>query len=66
MLTIEDHGSLVLIRPDAEDRENLADWIAENVSSDALSWGSALVVEHRFVADIVAGLAADGFEIKGA
>ncbi len=30
------------------------DWIAEHISEDAMTWGKAIVVEHRYVDSLVA------------
>lgn len=37
-----------------------AEWIAENIGADALTFANAIVIEHRYVADIVEGAQADG------
>lgn len=57
MFDIENHGSIVLIRPHTAD---CADWLRENTASDAQWFGGALVVEPRYVEPIVDGLIAEG------
>jgi hypothetical protein len=63
MLTIENHGSLALIRPDSEDTQTLNIWADDNIAEFSF-FGFALVVEPRFVADITAALVDDGFEFE--
>lgn len=41
-----------------------ADWIDENLPDDVTLWGNSVVVEHRYIEDIVRGALADGLEIS--
>ena len=56
MFSIENHGSLVLVRPLTADVEA---WLQEH--TDGQWFGNALVVEPRYVGDLVLGLVAEGF-----
>lgn len=56
MFTVENHGSLFLVRPLTDDVEA---WLGEH--TDGMWFGRALVVEPRYVMDIVEGLLAEGF-----
>jgi hypothetical protein len=58
---IADHGSIFLLQP-ISDRA-LA-WIHEHLPPDAPRFGSSVVVEHRFVADIVTGIRDDGLVVR--
>ena len=58
---IENHGSLVLIRPLTE---AASDWLDENISEDAQHFGAAVVVEPRYVEAIVEGMQNDGLEVR--
>ena len=58
---IENHGSLVLIRPLTEAG---SDWLDENISEDAQHFGAAVVVEPRYVDAIVEGMQNDGLEVR--
>jgi len=58
---IENHGSLVLIRPLTE---AASDWLDENISEDAPHFGGAVVVEPRYVEAIVEGMQNDGLEVR--
>ena len=61
MFTIENHGSIVLVRPLTND---VFGWLIENVgeSGENVQWfGGALVVEPRYVEALVEGLVEGGF-----
>ncbi len=60
-VNIENHGSLVLIRPLTE---AASDWLDENISEDAQHFGGAVVVEPRYVEAIVEGMQNDGLEVR--
>lgn len=54
---VEYHGSIVLVRPgDTEARE----WFEAN--TDGTWWAGALVVEPRYIGDLMAGFAEEGGE----
>ena len=53
---VTNHGSIFLLQPlSREARE----WIDAH-TDDAPTWGGAVVVEHRFIADIVNAMMEDG------
>jgi hypothetical protein len=59
-IQVENHGSLFLLRPvSAEGRE----WLDEHVAWEQ-SFGDAIVVEPRYVRDIVQGAIDDGLEVR--
>ena len=60
-LSVQNHGSIFLLVPESDlGRE----WIAERIPEDATRWGEdAVVVEHRYIADIVQGAINDGLEV---
>jgi hypothetical protein len=60
-VNIENHGSLVLIRPLTE---AASDWLDENISEDAQHFGGAVVVGPRYVEAIVEGMQNDGLEVR--
>jgi hypothetical protein len=39
-------------------------WIAENIPSDAQRFGDSIVVEHRYIKDIIYGMVADGLVVR--
>lgn len=59
-LTVANHGSIFLLTPTSETGDA---WIAKHIPTDALTWGSSIVVEPRFIGDIVAGATADGLTV---
>ena len=56
MFSIENHGSIVLVRPLTSD---VSAWLAEH--TDGQWFGNALVVEPRYVEALVEGMIAEGF-----
>ena len=39
-------------------------WIAENLPEDAQRYGESVVVEHRYIHDIMQGMVADGLRVQ--
>lgn len=62
MFSVEDHGTLMLVRPLTLDCQA---WLQANTSDegeDMAQWfGGALVVEPRFVVALIEGLISEGF-----
>lgn len=56
-LKIENHGSLILVRPLVSDAEI---WLREN--TDGTWYGGALVVEPRYLEALLEGIALAGYE----
>lgn len=56
MFDVENHGSIVLVRPLTAD---VRDWLVEH--TDGEWFGSALVVEPRYVEPLVAALIEEGY-----
>jgi hypothetical protein len=54
------HGSIFVLTPLTEAAQA---WVSENLPEDAPTWGNSIVVEHRYIGEIVAGLTADGLRI---
>lgn len=61
MFTVEAHGTIVLVRPQTADVKR---WLEENTAEDALWFGGALVVEPRYVDDLVLGMIAEGWVLQ--
>ena len=59
--SVHNHGTIFLLRPHTERAHN---WISEHISHDANVFGDAVVVEHRFIADVVSGIRTDGLEVR--
>lgn len=58
---VENHGSIFLLRPISEGAH---DWAFENLPADVPTFGTAIAVEHRFIADIVEGIQSAGLEVR--
>lgn len=56
-LQVSDHGTIFILTPKTDLGRT---WIKEHLPSDHLNWGrDGVVVEHRFIADIVNGAQQD-------
>lgn len=51
--SIEKHGNLAFVRLHTIEARL---WVAENVDNEAQFWNGALVVEPRYVLDLVVGM----------
>ncbi len=40
-----------------------AEWIDDHIDPNAQSWGGGVVIEHRYVDDIVDGIESAGFSV---
>ena len=58
--SVENHGSIFLLRPISP---AAFEWIKEHIPDDAQYFGNAVVVEHRYIEDIVDGIQNDGLEV---
>lgn len=58
--TVQNHGSIFLLTPHTDAAE---EWIAEHLPEDRMSAGPSVVVEHRYIEDIVAGIQSDGLTV---
>lgn len=56
----ENHGSIFLLRPVSPAS---FDWIESHLPSDRITFGNAVVVEHRYVWAILVGLQEDGMVV---
>ena len=59
--TIENHGSIWLL---STNTDAASDWVTEHIPDDAQTWGPSIVVEPRYVDNIVAGIQAAGLTIE--
>jgi hypothetical protein len=56
----ENHGSIFLLRPLSESAKI---WVEENLPAEAQWFGDAVVVEHRYIWAILAGIQNDGLVV---
>jgi hypothetical protein len=54
---VENHGSIILLWPLTT---AASEWITDHIPEDAQVFGNAIVVEPRYIEDILAGITADG------
>lgn len=60
--SFENHGSVVIVRPLSQAAK---DWLAEYVDQDGFQpYRDAVVVEPRFVDDLLTGMQKDGLHIS--
>lgn len=57
---VEDHGSIFLLRPRTA---RAIEWLRRAVGEESVWWAGALVVEHRYLTNIVAGAIEAGLEV---
>jgi hypothetical protein len=58
---IRHEGTISLLFPESEAAR---DWVEAHLPDDALTWASAVCIEHRYVPDILAGIVTDGLTIE--
>lgn len=58
---VENHGSIFLFQPMTELGRTT---IEERAPEDAMYFGDALVVEHRYARDVAASMLDDGLELE--
>lgn len=59
-IRVEDHGSVVLLRPITVLGQ---DWLDDHFDPDALAFGGAVVCEPRYAAHTVRGMQDDGLVV---
>ena len=60
--TVDNHGSVVILNAHTDAARQ---WRDEHLPSDAMTWGrDGIVVEPRYIGDIVAGIRAAGMEVS--
>jgi hypothetical protein len=58
---VENHGTIFLLQALTPAANS---WIEENLPEDRRTFGSAVVVEHRYIADIVRHAITDGLVVR--
>jgi hypothetical protein len=58
---VENHGTIFLLQPLTPAANS---WIEDNLPEDRITFGIAVVVEHRYIADIVRAAITDGLEVE--
>jgi hypothetical protein len=60
-LLVHGGGTVYLLRPVSPTG---AAWVDEHIPEDATWFGGAVVVEHRYIRDIVVGAVTDGLRVR--
>jgi hypothetical protein len=60
-LLVANHGSIFLLRPVTTAAR---EWVGEHIPEDAIWFGGAVAVEHRYIVPIVQGAIADGLVVS--
>lgn len=61
-VTVENHGSIYLVRPRTTQAQA---WIDDNVQGYYAYWiGDTLIVEHRYIEALVAGMREEGLNVE--
>jgi hypothetical protein len=58
--TVQNEGTIFLLYPLTGPAQ---DWIDNNLPEDRTFFGTAVVVEHRYIRDIVQGIRGDGLRV---
>ena len=59
--SVQDGRSIYILIPNTD---KASDWIAEHIPDDATTWGRGIVVDHRYIRAIVAGIVEDGLSVE--
>jgi hypothetical protein len=57
---VQNHGTIFLLCPLTD---SAGAWVEEHPPDDALTFGRGICVEHRYIADVVAGIQRDGLVV---
>jgi hypothetical protein len=57
---VQDEGTIFLLIPNTDAAQ---EWIDEHIPKTAQYFGTAVVVEHRFIAEIVHGIQQSGLKV---
>lgn len=60
-LYVQNEGTIFLLHPLSKRGER---WIEEHIPDNAMTFGKAIVIEHRYIGAIVDGAQADGLRIE--
>jgi len=58
---IQNHGAIAILTPCTEYAH---DWVDEHLPDDAMRWGGGVVIEPRYLGDIIDGIEADGLSVQ--
>lgn len=59
---VQNEGTIFILYADTDAAKQ---WVADHIPEDAQTWGrNGIVVEHRYIGDIVAGIEGDGLSVE--
>ena len=58
----ENHGSIFLLRPVSSAAHS---WISDHLAEDGMTFGNAIVIEHRYIRAILEGIQKDALAVQG-
>jgi hypothetical protein len=59
---VSNHGTIYIFTPLTPAAR---DWVAEFLPDDAQRWAGGIVIEHRYIWDVVIGARRDGLVVRG-
>ena len=59
--SVNNQGNIFLLTAKSEAGQ---EWIAEYIGGDVQMFGDAIVVDHRYISDIVQGIMEDGLTVE--
>lgn len=58
---VSNHGTIVIFTPLTPVAR---DWVAKFLPEDAQCWAGGVVIEHRYISDVVIGAQRDGLMVR--
>jgi hypothetical protein len=60
--TVQNEGNVFILYANSDAAKQ---WVVDHLPAEAATWGSSgVVIEHRYVGDIVAGIQGDGLTVE--
>lgn len=59
--SLSNEGSIFILTPNSDEASS---WCDEHLPEDVMTWGKGIVVEHRYIGDIVDGIALSGLSLE--
>lgn len=59
--TVSNHGSICILTPHTEDAQ---EWVENHLPEDALTFAGGIVIEPRYIDDILDGISEDGLSYE--
>jgi len=61
-IEVSNHGTIFIVTPLTPAGRN---WVADFLPEDAQQWAGGVVIEHRYISDVVVGAQRDGLVVRG-